>query len=37
MVVNDEPWDFKEANESREWRDACKEEITSIKKTKLRV
>ena len=34
MVVNDEPWDFKEANESREWRDACKEEITSIVKNK---
>ena len=34
MVVNDEPWDFKEANESREWRDACKDEITSIEKNK---
>jgi len=32
LAVNDEPWDFKEANKSREWRDACKEEIQSIEK-----
>ena len=34
VVLNDEPWDFKEANKFREWRDACEEEIMSIIKNK---
>ena len=34
LAINDEPWDFKEANKLKEWRDACKEEILSIEKNK---
>lgn len=34
MVLNDEPWDFNEAKESKEWREACEEEISSITKNK---
>ena len=34
VVLNDEPWYFKETNKFREWRDACEEEIMSIIKNK---
>ncbi|KAG7578131.1 Zinc finger CCHC-type [Arabidopsis thaliana x Arabidopsis arenosa] len=34
LQVNEEPWDFSEASELREWREACDEEISSISKNK---
>lgn len=34
LLINDEPWDFKEANKYREWRDACDDEIKSIIKNR---
>ncbi|KAG7553438.1 GAG-pre-integrase domain [Arabidopsis thaliana x Arabidopsis arenosa] len=34
LTLNEEPWDFKEAKELKEWRDACDEEICSINKNK---
>lgn len=34
MMVNEEPWDFNEASKSKEWRNACEEEIFSINKNK---
>ena len=34
LAINDEPWDFKEANKTKEWRDACKDEILLIEKNK---
>ncbi|KAG7599586.1 Reverse transcriptase RNA-dependent DNA polymerase [Arabidopsis suecica] len=30
MVINDEPWDYQEAKESIEWKEACEDEISSI-------
>ncbi|KAG7582977.1 Zinc finger CCHC-type [Arabidopsis suecica] len=32
MCLDDEPWDFDEAKESKEWMAACKDEIHSIEK-----
>ncbi|KAG7557329.1 Zinc finger CCHC-type superfamily [Arabidopsis suecica] len=32
MIINEEPWDYQEAKESAEWREACKDEISSITK-----
>lgn len=32
MLINEEPWDYKEAKEHKEWREACKDEISSITK-----
>ncbi|KAG7585452.1 Ribonuclease H-like superfamily [Arabidopsis thaliana x Arabidopsis arenosa] len=32
MVINDEPWDYQEAKESVEWKEACEDEISSITK-----
>ncbi|KAG7584577.1 Integrase catalytic core [Arabidopsis suecica] len=34
LAINEEPWDYNEAKESKEWRDACTEEITSIEKNR---
>ncbi|KAG7588878.1 Reverse transcriptase RNA-dependent DNA polymerase [Arabidopsis suecica] len=34
LVLNEEPWDYNEAKESKEWRDACAEEISSIEKNR---
>lgn len=34
LAINEEPWDFKEANKLKVWRDACEEEIMSITKNK---
>lgn len=34
LIINEEPWDFNEAKESKEWVIACEEEITSIIKNK---
>ncbi|KAG7594882.1 Ribonuclease H-like superfamily [Arabidopsis thaliana x Arabidopsis arenosa] len=34
LMINGEPWDFKEANKSQEWKNACEEEIMSITKNK---
>ncbi|CAA7037483.1 unnamed protein product [Microthlaspi erraticum] len=34
MLINEEPWDFNEAKEEKVWREACKEEISSIVKNK---
>lgn len=31
-MINEEPWDYNEAKELKEWRDACGEKITSITK-----
>ena len=32
FLINEEPWDWNEARTEKVWRDACEEEITSIKK-----
>ena len=32
MIINEEPWDFKEAKDVKVWVDACKDEIFSIEK-----
>ncbi|KAG7564160.1 Integrase catalytic core [Arabidopsis suecica] len=32
MCLNEEPWSFSDAKESKEWMDACKDEIHSIEK-----
>lgn len=32
LLLNEEPWDFREAIEEKVWRDACEEEIKSIVK-----
>jgi len=32
LLLNEEPWDFKEAMEDKVWRDACEDEIKSIVK-----
>ena len=32
LMINEDPWDWNEAKEEKVWRDACEEEITSIKK-----
>ncbi|KAG7552453.1 Integrase catalytic core [Arabidopsis thaliana x Arabidopsis arenosa] len=34
LSLNEEPWDYDEAKELKEWRDACQEEIISIEKNK---
>lgn len=34
MVLNEEPWDFSEAKDSKVWIEACKDEISSIEKNK---
>lgn len=34
FLLNEEPWDFKDAMEEKVWHDACKEEINSIVKNK---
>lgn len=34
LLDNEEPWDWDEAKEERVWRDACEDEIISIKKNK---
>ena len=34
LAINEEPWNYNEAKESKEWRDACEEEISSIEKNK---
>lgn len=34
LLLNEEPWDFKEAIEEKVWRDACEDEINSIIKNK---
>lgn len=34
LLINEEPWDWNEAKEEKVWRDACAEEIASIKKNK---
>ena len=33
-VINEEPWDYAEAKETQEWREACEDEIASIEKNK---
>ncbi|KAL0652002.1 hypothetical protein Bca4012_094693 [Brassica carinata] len=35
LSKNNEPSNFKEAKDLKEWRDACKEEIVSINKNKI--
>ncbi|KAG7599886.1 Zinc finger CCHC-type [Arabidopsis suecica] len=34
LAINEEPWDYSEAKEGKEWREACDEEISSITKNK---
>ena len=34
FLINEEPYDFKEAMEKKVWRDACEDEISSIIKNK---
>lgn len=34
LLLDDEPWDWNEAKGERVWREACEEEIASIKKNK---
>ncbi|AAF67366.1 Hypothetical protein T32B20.i [Arabidopsis thaliana] len=34
LAIDEEPWDFSEAMELKEWREACREEISSIEKNR---
>lgn len=34
LYINEEPWDWSEAKDKKVWRDACEEDIVSIKKNK---
>ncbi|KAG7564133.1 Zinc finger CCHC-type [Arabidopsis suecica] len=34
MALDEEPWDYEEAKHMKEWREACKDEISSITKNK---
>ncbi|KAG7599681.1 GAG-pre-integrase domain [Arabidopsis suecica] len=34
LMINDEPWDYNEAKDSKKWKEACVEEISSIEKNK---
>ena len=34
LMINEEPWDWNEAKNERVWRDACEDEVASIKKNK---
>ena len=34
LLINEEPWDWNEVKEEKVWRDACEDEIISIKKNK---
>ena len=34
LLIDEEPWDWNEAKDQKVWRNACEEEITSIKKNK---
>ena len=34
LLINEEPWDWNEAKDQKVWRNACEEEITSIKKNR---
>lgn len=34
LYLNEEPWDWSEAKNKKVWRDACEDEIASIKKNK---
>ncbi|KAG7547574.1 Zinc finger CCHC-type superfamily [Arabidopsis suecica] len=34
LILNDEPWDYNDAKDIKEWKEACNEEISSITKNR---
>ena len=34
LMINEEPWDWNEAKDDKVWREACEDEISSIRKNK---